>query len=535
MRRVYTTVESRRYGTMCVSFLYDDGQSGVTTVRIPEACIVAQSLVYKHGFDALPLGLEKVPQLEMSLVNNEIVRSEIITPLLDDKRVYVIVDYYVTQIAGPDIYYYKRDRNRTPSETIMFMGILSSKVEVDIAKDTEIKIVADDAVHWWLDNLTASDLYTLITSSAYSADRIGPSAGYEAHPQCGFAFGSIGGNDIRGLRWFDSFFGLRLHHYIGSYVHAAWTRVQQDLGPFVGAYNHAQTPLPPLAAYRMVSQSLQVQSISNVYVYTHYDSSDTDKRYWGALWHVRAARSLRDALKEVLESLCVAACITSDPFANSWGAYRPMLRYVRPLSTNAFNVPATWRVQSHKLFHSVISSVNMTCDAWHGDNNRDREVTRSKRWLDYGVRLGVHNIPMMPSKSYVRRDGSDWVARPDNYNRLAMRRLAFGDTVRVWTLLPLLDDLGRTILDSPTIDGVTYSWTLPASAGMWGINHSMYETLPAHLFAVFGRSAQSRLEYADTSGWVYNFGDKYGIDYVTGQSLNLATCLSTIECIRYAA
>ncbi|GIV50671.1 MAG: hypothetical protein KatS3mg038_1192 [Candidatus Kapaibacterium sp.] len=78
MRRVYTTVESRRYGTMCVSFLYDDGQSGVTTVRIPEACIVAQSLVYKHGFDALPLGLEKVPQLEMSLVNNEIVRSEII-------------------------------------------------------------------------------------------------------------------------------------------------------------------------------------------------------------------------------------------------------------------------------------------------------------------------------------------------------------------------------------------------------------------------------------------------------------------------
>ncbi|GIV50622.1 MAG: hypothetical protein KatS3mg038_1143 [Candidatus Kapaibacterium sp.] len=70
---------------------------------------------------------------------------------------------------------------------------------------------------------------------------------------------------------------------------------------------------------------------------------------------------------------------------------------------------------------------------------------------------------------------------------------------------------------------------------MWGINHSMHETLPAHLFAVFGRPTQSRLEYADTSGWLYNIGDKYGVDYVTGQSLNLATCLSTIECIRHAA
>lgn len=529
MRRVYTTVESRRYGTLLVSICYDDGNSSsVTNVRIPESCIVAQSLVLKRGFDALPLGLEKVPQLEVSLANNEIVRNEVLEPLWDEKRVYVIVDYM--QSGGVPI----RNRARTPDAKarVLFVGVMNARIEVDIVKDAEIKLVADHAVHWWLDNLTAADLYNELQLSEYSSARLLNMSGYEAHPETGIVFGTMGSNSIRGLRWFDYFNATKIEYYFLAFVKIAVSRINDDIGALGLNFNAAPDTVS-VNYYRMVSGSLT--PVATAYVYTDYQSSDSEKRYWGALWHVRAARSLRDALKEVLESLAVACAIRMTESATF-----PVYRYVSlvtpaPLKTISQPRPKTWVVQSHKLFHSVISTVTIACDAWHGDNNRDREVTRTKRWLDYGVRLGVHNIPMLPSKSYVRLDGSYWVARPDNYNRLALRRLAFSDTVRVWTVLPMLDELGRTILDGPTIDGITYSYTLPSDVGPYGLHHSMYETLPAHLFAVFGRSSQARLEYVDTSGAVYNLGDKYGLDYVIGQSLNLATCVSTIECIRYAA
>lgn len=529
MRRVYTTVESRRYGTLLVSFCYDDGNSSsVTNVRIPESCIIAQSLVLKRGFDALPLGLEKVPQLEVSLANNEIVRNEVLEPLWNEKRVYVIVDYM--QSGGVPI----RNRARTPDAKaiVLFVGVVNARVEVDIVKDAEIKLVADHAVHWWLDQLTAADLYAELQSSYYSSHRLLDVSGYEAHPETGIVFGTIGSNDIRGLRWLDYFNATEINYYFFAFVRVAVARINDDIG-VLGLNFNPTMATASVNYYRMVSGTLT--PVVTAYVYTDYQSSDSEKRYWGALWHVRSARSLRDALKEILESLAIAGVVQLRESATF-----PVFRYLllstpQPLRTTSQLHPKTWVVQSHKLFHSIISSINVTCDAWHGDNNRDREVTRTKRWLDYGVRLGVHNIPLLPSKSYVRLDGSYWVARPENYNRLAMRRLAFSDGVRVWTVLPMLDELGRTILDSPTIDGITYSYTLPTDVGPYGLHHSMYETLPAHLFAVFGRSSQARLEYVDTSGALYNLGDKYGLDYVIGQSINLATCVSTIECIRYAA
>ncbi len=167
------------------------------------------------------LVLERVPQLEIKLANNATVRDEIIAPLLrDDKRVYVILDRAVDGSGYP-----VRNKSRTPGGQIIYIGVASSRIELDVAKDRDITMVADDAVHWWLDNLTASDLYTLITSSAYSADRIGPIAGYEAHPQAGYTYFTIGSDNVVGMRWFDNYFALPLTSYLSAYYDTAWTRV----------------------------------------------------------------------------------------------------------------------------------------------------------------------------------------------------------------------------------------------------------------------------------------------------------------------
>ncbi|GIV50584.1 MAG: hypothetical protein KatS3mg038_1105 [Candidatus Kapaibacterium sp.] len=531
MRIVYTVIESRRYGTLTLSWCYDDGNSSPTYVRIPEQCVHASTLTIKRGFDAIPLGLERVPQLEVKLANNATVRNEIIAPLLrDDKRVYVVLDRSVDGSGYP-----VRDKTRTPGGQIIYIGVASSRIELDVAKDRDITMVADDAVHWWLDQLTAADLYaTITTSSPYTTDVIGPIAGYEAHPEAGFDYFAIGTNPVRGMRWFDNYYALPLSLYLRAYYDTAWARVLADMGALLPSPGVVLQPIAPLKPYRMQSQTLTAQPNDTLYIYTHYQSSDPVKRYWGALYGVYQARSLRDALKDTLESLGIAAHIRYETGSASW-SIAPRWEWVRPLQTTSQQLPKTWAITSHKLANNVISSVTMTCDAWHGANNRDITLSRSKRYMDFGIRLLAHNVPMLPAKQYIKLDGSNWVARPEDYYRNGIRRLAFGDGVRAWTVLPELTPAGDTMLSGVTVDGITYSYTLPANPGMYGYEHSMARTLPDYLLMVWGRPSLARVEYTDTSGALYDvLGDKYGTDYVIGQTINLSSCISTIECVRYA-
>ncbi len=541
MRVAWCTHDTRMYGVATIAFVRDDGNSSATTmVRLPDAAIVQSATTITRGYDTFPIGLETAPQLALKVRNIEAVRNEIIMPLLAGETIVVIM-----HAPSPTSYTLPRNRPSAPltSGVLLFVGVISTDIEFDVIKDDETKVIVDDLGHYAASQVTASDLYAAIIDLPSFYRVTDNDSWYDLHPEADVTIGTLGGTPIKGIRFFDPFNATSvdgLFTAMGNVISSKAASILASVGFVVT--NSTTVILQPivLAGVRRIGTTTYPYSDPDIYILTDYRSSDTNKQRWGYCAQVARARSVRDAIKEFAESLCIRMWIQHPldaiSYANRTITYKTVLmrsaliRYGSGLPVHVLT--------SRKLFYNVVSTVTVTCAAWHSPNVRDYAKEKSKRYNDYGVRLGAHNVPLDVEKWYARQEGSVLVLRPDSsYDRSAIAGVYVRDGstwVRPFLLRSYYAHGDSTLIGSTyTHDGRTFGWSLP-SLPVWGYDHRHY--IADAILDLFGRPSQQLVEAVITSPQLGgSVGYHYeGIGIVISEEVSVQKSTTTVRALSYA-
>lgn len=543
---------SRVYGMVQVHLVVpNSGTGSPVAIYIGDDAIDVRKTVFRQALPDVPIGLETAPQLDLRLrLTDRVKSSGLLADLMQSNNVIVLV---VGQ--SPDIRAGKPVIRAAPytsalvptSNVVYFIGAINKAIEVDLIKDDDTRLVADEIAHYTASQGTfASELLAKLQSYNGESDanglwrRTNGGKWYELHASSEIAIGNIGGTEVRNIAYFDPFNLTRFDIVFLALASVVADRVFQLLPSYARPTISAAISTPPLViGERRNTGSTTLSYLTHqLYVQTDYRDSDAAKQRWGLVDWVARQRSLRDAMKDMIESLLHQATLRVRAYSSSMLTVGFVARQVLE-TASGLDLPAG-TYTSHKLNANVISTCEITTDAWASDRMKDYSVSAAKRYNDFGSRLAMHNVALDVEKWYARPEGSYLRITPDsNYYRNELRGiyafLAGGDYVRPMRVRPqVVRDANNYAGDSFTVDGRAYSFSLTSPPTL---SEDMRYTTARGVLDLFGKS-QSLLEY-DVAQWRGSMlgatlGTKYATDYVVATETNLYSGRATWRMMRYA-
>jgi hypothetical protein len=525
---------------MILAFL----REGDGVVQLPANSVVQAETRIKSGFQGLPVGLEQVPQLEIKLRKNQAVFDEIVLPLLLGERVFValIGDSTPTVISG-GLRVRRQPYDAIDGGVCHFVGVINTKIEYDIASNDDTSLVVDELAHYAASMVTGYDLLQELRTGGYTSRVIGDSF-YEVHPSDDITIYTVP-VVTKGYRYFAQHYLTSLQDLLLAIQRVIRAKALTLLPGGSSTYDGPAWPMPGLLCETSIYQRILP---SDIYVQTDYNHTEQIKQLWGLCDWVQSSRSLRDALKEMAESwiyrLLLRTGATYDASTNTL-AIDVATHWHAILTATSAN-PPVGTITSHKLFASVIDSVSVVSDKWAGTIGEYR-IEGTKRFNDFGLRLGAHNTWMRASKSYIRQESGINVARPDGDNtwdRSAQRGIYMrvGTTnIRPLRVRPLLANSSPPVYagDALTYDGITYAAHKHTTPSDMLYYDDMRQLIAREYLRIFGRPSNSLITYdaQRTSVLAYtSLGTKYdGLGILQGVEYNVLSGRTKLTCFNVAA
>jgi hypothetical protein len=519
-------------------------REGEGIVQLPASSVVQAETRIKSGFQGLPVGLEQVPQLEIKLRKNQAVFDEIILPLLLGERVFVALlsgspgsmvsggvpvrkDPYET-IAGGECY---------------FLGVVNTKIEYDIVSGDDTSLVVDELAHYAASMVTGYDLLQELRTGGYPSRVVGDSF-YEVHPSDDITIYTAP-EVTKGYRYFAQHYLTSLLDLLLAIQRVIRAKALVLLPGGSSTYDGPAWPMPGLLCETSIYQRILP---SDIYVQTDYNHTEQVKQFWGLCEWIQSSRSLRDALKEIAESwiyrLLLRTGATYDASTNTL-AIDVATHWHAVLTATSAN-PPVGTITSHKLFANIIDSVSVVSDKWAGIIKEYR-IEGTKRFSDFGLRLGVHNTWMCANKSYLKSEGGIYVARPDGDNtwdRSAQRGIYIrvsGINIRPLSVRPLLVNSSPPVYagDAFTYDGITYAAHKHTTPSDMLYYDDMRQLIAREYLRIFGRPSNSLITY-DAQRTTINIhtslGAKYdGLGILQGVEYSVMSGRTKLTCFNVAA
>jgi hypothetical protein len=537
---LWTDHPSRLWGRVCIGF-FPAGATSYTYERMSYDIIDPSKTKLTAGFESM-IGLEKVPQLELSLNVRSQSFAELLT-MLQSGPVLVRLTRATPIVKGGKTITRKTLYDDYVTSGALWIGVVNAKLEVDLIKDDNTRLVVDEATHWAASECTGADYYAAVTAqpAAYRITNIDDV--YEIHRDANYTIIMFDGKPIKEVRHWGS---------SGNYNYTRWVYAIQAIVDAIVSKLSATFPF--FSWYRntvqigninfslLINGSLVSQPIDNIYLPTDYDASDAKRKYWGLSAYINRCGSLRDALKEFAESILHRMTLrTFDTiFGPSVNLY--LNRYFEG------NVSATYSAAalvSRKLFSNVISSCTVTADRWGHERIKEYTIRRDNRYNDYGVRLAFFNVVPW-GKSYLRMDNAnEWRATPQDIDYEGLRNvyvLSGGRLIRPWLIAPYVDASqhvnqviskhGLTINPTTSIspnDNTTY---LLAGAD----EYSLRNVVARSVVALMGQtSAELRTYKMQDVDYMSHLGHNNGYGYMLDYNVELASGISEYTHYRIGA
>jgi hypothetical protein len=525
---LWTDHPSRIWGRVCIGF-FPAGATSYTYQRMSYDIIDPSKTKLTAGFETM-IGLEKVPQLELSLNVRSQSFSDLLN-LLQSGPVLVRITREDPIVKGGKTITKKAVYDSYAAGGALWIGVVNAKLEVDLIKDDSTRLIVDEATHWAASECTGADFYNAVTAqpSAYRITNIDDV--YEIHHDANYTIFMFDGKPIKEVRhWGPN----------GNYNYTRWEYTLRAIVDTI--VNKLSSTFPFFSWYRntvqlgninfslLLNGSFVNQTIDNVYVPTDYDASDPKRKYWGFSAYIQRCGSLRDALKEFAESILHRMAIRTFDNITGSSVNLYLLRYFESNVTASYHAAA---LVSRKLFANVISSCTVTADKWGHERIKEYTIRRDNRYNDFGARLALFNVVPF-GKGYVREDNAyEWRFTPQDVDYEGLRNvyvLSGGRLIRAWLIAPYVDATqhvnqviskhGLTINPTTSIspsDNTTY---LLAGAD----EYSLRNVVARSVVALMGQpSAELRTYRMQDVDYKYHLGTNNGYGYMLGYNIELAS------------
>jgi hypothetical protein len=488
------------------------------------------------GFESM-IGLEKVPQLELSLNVRSQSFSDLLN-LLQSGPLLVRVTRETPTVVGGKTIMKKAVYDSYATGSALWIGVVNAKLEVDLIKDDSTRLVIDEATHWAASECTGEDFYNAVTVIAQpGTNRINNIDDvYEIHHDANYTIGyatigSFVNKPIKEVRHWGpngNYNYTRWDYTLKAIIDTIANKLSNTFPYFTWYGNTVQ--IGSIDFSLLINGSLVSQPISSVYVPTDYDASDPKRKYWGFSAYINRCGSLRDALKELAESIMHRMAIRTfgTPSASSINLY--LLRYFESNVTASYHAAA---LVSRKLFANVISSCTVTADRWGHERIKEYTIRRDNRYNDFGARLALYNI-VPYGKGYLRMDiSNEWRFTPQDLDYEGLRNvyvLSSGKLIRAWLIAPYVDASqhvnqviskhGLTINPTTSISPSDNSTYFLAGAD----EYSLRNVVARSVVALMGQtSAELRTYRMQDVDYMSHLGHNNGYGYMLGYTVELAS------------
>jgi len=520
---LWTDHPSRLWGRVCIGF-FPAGATSYTYERMSYDIIDPTKTKLTAGFESM-IGLERVPQLELSLNVRSQSFADLLAMLQSGPVLVRITRAVPSIIAGKQVF--RREPYTDYADTqSLWTGVVNAKLEVDLIKDDSTRLVVDEAAHWAASECTGEDYYAAVTAVP-SGNRItNIDDVYEIHRDSNYTVFTIDNKPIKEIRhWGPG----------GNYNYTRWYYVYDSISKAIA--NKLASIFPSFGwssltaasgwvdFFLNINGSFSIQSSDNVYLPTDYDTSDAKRKYWGLSAYIQRCGSLRDAIKEIAESLIHRSTIHMIGDAVEFKLYR----YFEDVTTSNYSSAA---LISRKLFANVISSCTVTADRWGHERIKEYTIRRDNRYNDYGVRLALYNIVPW-GKSYLRMDhANEWRATPQDIDYEGLRNvyvLSGGRLIRAWLIAPYVD-ASQHVNQVISKHGLTINPTTSISPSdntsllIGADEYSLRNVVARSVVALMGQtSAEFRTYKMQDVDYMWQLGRNNGYGYMLGYSVELAS------------
>jgi len=521
---LWTDHPSRLWGRVCIGF-FPAGATSYTYERMSYDIIDPTKTKLTAGFESM-IGLERVPQLELSLNVRSQSFGDLLAMLQSGPVLVRITRGAPIIIAGRLIF--RREPYTDYNDTLsLWTGVVNAKLEVDLIKDDSTRLVIDEAAHWAASECTGDDYYAAVTTVPSGHRITNIDDVYEIHRDANYVVHHHYVYPVKEIRhWGPN----------GNYNYTKWYYVYDSIAktiankllatfPAFGWYSAA-----PIMGWLQISLningSLIAQPIQNVYVPTDYDASDPKRKYWGLSAYIQRCGSLREAIKEIAESLLHRSTIRIIGDAVQFKLYR----YFE--STSAVNYSSAALV-SRKLFANVISSCTVTADRWGHERIKEYTIRRDNRYNDYGVRLAFFNV-VPCKKGRIRIDHSgEYRFTPEDIDYEGLRNvyvLSGPRLIRAWLIAPYVDATQHVnqviskhgLIINPTTSISPSDNTTYFLAG--ADEYSLRNVVARSVVALMGQtSAELRTYKMQDANYMHHLGHNNGYGYMLGYNVELAS------------
>jgi len=522
---LWTDHPSRLWGRICIGF-FPAGATSYTYQRMSYDIIDPTKTKLTAGFESM-IGLEKVPQLELSLNVRSQSFADLLTMLQSGPVLVRITREVPSIIAGKQVF--RREPYIDYADTqSLWTGIVNAKLEVDLIKDDSTRLVIDEAAHWAASECTGKDYYAAVTAVS-SGNRItNIDDVYEIHRDANYTISTFFNKPIKEIRHWGpggNYNYTRWYYVFSSLTQAIVNKLSATFPSFLLTAQTSGTGW--VGVFINDHGTLINQPFDKIYIPTDYDASDPKRKYWGLSAYINRCGSLREAIKEIAESLLQRAVIRVDGNTVRFIEY-PYFDYEQQ-SANYSSAALV----SRKLFANVISSCTVTADRWGHERIKEYTIRRDNRYNDYGVRLAIYNVVPW-GKSYLRMDNAnEWRATPQDIDYEGLRNvyvLSGGRLIRAWLIAPYVDATqhvnqviskhGLTINPTTSIspsDNTTY---FLAGAD----EYSLRNVVARSVVALMGQtSAELRTYKMQDVDYMSHLGRSNGYGYMLGYNVELAS------------
>jgi len=527
---LWTDHPSRLWGRVCIGF-FPAGATSYTYERMSYDIIDPTKTKLTAGFESM-IGLERVPQLELSLNVRSQSFGDLLAMLQSGPVLVRITREIPSIIAGKQVFRREPYSDYDDTESL-WTGVVNARLEVDLIKDDSTRLVIDEAAHWAASECTGEDYYNAVIaqSSAHRITNIDDV--YEIHRNANYIIGyfTIGNFIDKPIK--------EIRHWGpgGNYNYTRWQFTFQSFTEAI--VNKLMNTFPP---FLLIGQTLNTwwigifinnngtlisQPLDKVYIPTDYDTSDPKRKYWGLSAYINRCGSLREAIKEIAESLLQRAVLRFIGNTVRFIMY-PYFDFEQ-LSANYSSAALV----SRKLFANVISSCTVTADRWGHERIKEYTIRRDNRYNDYGVRLAFYNI-VPYGKNYLRMDhANEWRATPQDIDYEGLRNvyvLSGGRLIRAWLIAPYVDASQHVnqviskhgLIINPTTSISPSDNTTYFLAG--ADEYSLRNVVARSVVALMGQtSAELRTYKMQDHDYMSHLGRSNGYGYMLGYNVELAS------------
>jgi hypothetical protein len=511
---------------VCIGF-FPAGATSYTYQRMSYDILDPSKTKLTAGFETM-IGLEKVPQLELSLNVRSQSFSDLLNLLQSGPVMVRITHDPPIVISGKTIL--RRDPyNNYATAYTVWIGVVNAKLEVDLIKDDSTRLVVDEVTHWAASECTGEDFYNAVTVQPSAFRITGIDDVYEINRDANYIIDNftVDNNPIKEVRHWGpggNYNYTRWDYFLLSITDAIKQKIISTFPYWSTFFDFADNGYVNFSL--LINGSLVSQPINNVYVPTDYDASDPKRKYWGFSAYVNRCGSLRDALKELAESLMHRMVIRAIGY--SLNLY--LLRYFESNVTANYSAAA---LVSRKLFANVISSCTVTADRWGHERIKEYTIRRDNRYNDFGIRLSIFNIVPWGKGRFRVDNPGEWRFTPEDIDYEGLRNvyvLSGPRLIRPWLIAPYVDATqhvnqviskhGLTINPTTSIspsDNTTY---FLAGAD----EYSLRNVVARSVVALMGQtSAELRTYKMQDVDYMSHLGHNNGYGYMLGYTVELAS------------